>query len=111
MKSKPGNLERIKHVRFIYLIIIGIIVMFLLFFGRNSFLKVFLSHREVARLQSKVEQLQSENEQLRKENHELKTNPDEIEKIAREKLGYQKGDEKVFRFLPSDEETTTEGKK
>ena len=37
---------------------------------------------------------------LRKENQDLKTDPAVIEKIAREQFGYQKSDEKVFRFLP-----------
>jgi cell division protein FtsB len=110
MKTKPPVLQRKKPVKIISWAIIIVVVLFMFFLGRNSFLKVILKHNEAAKLQKKVELLQIENEKLRKENEELKTNPDTIEKVAREKLGYQKSDEKVFRFLKSEEEGTNSKK-
>jgi cell division protein FtsL len=100
MKTKTPSLERKKPIRIIYFILIVILVSSTLFYGRNSFLRVFLRHREVAQLEQKVNMLKAENEKLKRENSELKTNPEVIEKIAREQLGYQKDDEKVYRFIP-----------
>jgi cell division protein FtsB len=99
-------MDRKKPVKIISWAFIGIILLVMLFLGRNSFLKVFLSHRDSAALQKKVELLKTENEKLRKENEYIKTNPDTVEKIAREKLGYQKSGEKVFRFLKQEDEKT-----
>jgi cell division protein FtsL len=100
MKNKTNPLENKKPIRIIYLILVVVLLSATLFFGRNSFLKVILNKREVASLEQKVNILKAENEKLRKENHELKTNPEVIEKIAREQLGYQKSNEKVYRFIP-----------
>jgi len=100
MKKKTPNLERKRPIQIIYFILIVILVSSTLFYGRNSFLKVFLRHREVAKLEQKVNFLKAENDRLKRENHALKTNPEVIEKIAREQLGYQKNSEKVYRFIP-----------
>jgi len=111
MKVKNGTLERKKPVRIICWTIIIVVVSIILFFGRNSFLKVFLYKNEVSTLEEKVQLLKSENDKLRRENHELKTNPEVIEKIAREQLGYQKSGEKVYRFIPPTTEEKDTNKK
>lgn len=103
MKVKTNTLERKKPVRIIAWTVIIIFLVLTLFLGRNSFLKVISKKVEVAKLEQKIRDLQVENERLIQENHELKTNPEVIEKLAREKLGYQKSDEKVFRFIPAAE--------
>ncbi|MFB3845470.1 MAG: septum formation initiator family protein [Candidatus Cloacimonadaceae bacterium] len=100
MKVKTAPLEKKKPIRVFYWLIVIVLLALTLFFGRNSFLKMTQKKLEVAKLQSKVEQLKAENDSLRKENQDLKTDPAVIEKIAREQFGYQKSDEKVFRFLP-----------
>jgi cell division protein FtsB len=110
MKAKPTVMDRKKPVKIISWGIIILILLMVLFLGRNSFLKVILKYKEAANLQKKVELLQVENEKLRAENHELKTNPDVIEKIARERLGYQKEGEKVYRFLKPEDESKTKQK-
>jgi cell division protein FtsB len=110
MKAKPTNMDRKKPVKIVSWIIIGIVFIFMLILGRNSFIKVVLAQREAVTLQKKVELLKTENEKLRQENQNIKTNPDTVEKIAREKLGYQKSDEKVFRFLKQEEENTESAK-
>lgn len=104
MKVKTNSLEQKKPIRIVYWAIIIIFISITLFLGRNSFIKVILHKNETAKLEEKVNLLRAENEKLRKENHELKTNPEVIEKIAREQLGYQKKDEKVYRFLPPQSE-------
>lgn len=92
---------RKKPMRYLFWFLLIIMIASAFIWGRNSFLKVLLSYREVAKLEQKVNTLKSENERLTKENNELKTNPEVIEKIAREELGYQKSGEKVYRFIPS----------
>jgi len=104
MKIKTNTLERKKPVRIISWIIIIVFLSLTLFFGRNSFLKVFIKKTDVSKQEQTVNKLKAENDSLRKEIHELKTNPEVIEKIAREKLGYQKSDEKVFRFISTPED-------
>ena len=100
MKKKSNPLEKKRPVRIIYLILIVFLLLTTMFWGRNSFLKVYLKHREVAKLEQSVKVLKAENDRLRKENQQLKSNPEVIEKIAREQFGYQKDDEKVYRFIP-----------
>ena len=100
MKVKTNPLERKRPIRILYWAIIILFVLLTLFIERNSFLNVMLKKREVARLEQKVNILKAENNRLRQENHELQTNPELIEKIAREQLGYQKTSEKVYRFIP-----------
>lgn len=100
MKVKTNKLERLKPIRILYLLLIILMLGSLFFYGHNSFLKLAKQKAEVARLEKKVNLLKAQNDSLRKENTELKTNPEVIEKIAREKLGYQKPGEKVIRFIP-----------
>ncbi len=108
MKVKTNPLERKKPMRIIAWSVVIIFVALTLLVGRNSFVRVIMKKIEVAKLEQKVNLLQTENERLRKENQELKTNPEVIEKIAREKLGYQKSDEKVFRFIKTTDDGTAE---
>lgn len=110
MKEKPTKLERKKTIRIIYMVIIVVLLSSTLFFGRNSFFNVMRKKIEISKLQKKVDQLKAENEQLRKENHSLKTDPEVIEKIAREKLGFSKSEEKVYRFMPPAENENLEQK-
>ncbi len=111
MKIKTTSLDQKRPIRFIYWLIIFIFISITLFFGRNSFLKVILFKSETAKLEEKVNMLRAENEKLKQENHELKTNPEVIEKIAREQLGYQQNDEKVYRFIPPQNEEKTSKQK
>lgn len=108
MKVKTNPLERKKPMRIIAWSVVIIFVALTLLVGRNSFVRVIMKKIEVSKLEQKVDLLQAENERLRKENHELKTNPEVIEKIAREKLGFQKSDEKVFRFIKTADDGTAE---
>jgi cell division protein FtsL len=101
MKVKTNPLEKKKPIRIIYWALIIFFLLLTLFLGRNSFYQVMMKKMELTKLQKTVNQLKAENDSLRKENHELKTNPEVIEKIAREQLGYQKSGEKVIRFLPA----------
>ncbi len=102
MKVKTTALERKKPFRIIFWGLILLIVVWLLFLDNNSFLKLYLKNRDNAGMEDKVKALQTQNDSLIKEIRLLKTDVRLIEKIAREKLGYQKPDETVYRFYQSD---------
>ncbi|MBM4399747.1 MAG: septum formation initiator family protein [Candidatus Cloacimonetes bacterium] len=104
MKKKLNPLEQKKPVRIIFWLILVFFVTLVLIWDRTSILKVLLNYRDVTKLEKKIEVLQKENQKLQEEINEIKTNPEVSEKIAREKLGYQKSDEKVYRFITPEEE-------
>ncbi len=75
----------------------------ILILNNNSILKCFSSKAEVKRLKTELAKMQKENSALQKENKKLENDPQAIEKIAREKYGMQKSNEKVYRFVTEDE--------
>jgi cell division protein FtsB len=83
-----------------YLIIGGISILFLYItvFGSSSFLSVIKAKIQNKKLSNEVVKVQTQNRALMEKNRNLKDNPAEIEKTAREKVGMQKPDEKVYRF-------------
>jgi len=105
MESKPKNTENTElspkkpWYRFIwnkYLIVTLLFAIWMFFFDQNS----FFIHRE---LDKQVNELEHDKkiyqEKLQKETiqiHQIKTNPDAIEKIAREKHYLKKENEDVF---------------
>ena len=68
-------------------------------FGQNGYLALRQRQKELMELQQKILQLKQENELLDKENRELKTNPDAIERRAREQMHLIKPGERVY-ILP-----------
>lgn len=59
---------------------------------RETLLK---KHQE---LQSKISQITSELDQFKKREIAIQTNPNYLEKLARNKLGYSKADEIIYKF-------------
>lgn len=62
----------------------------------------FVKHEELKRteksLQTRVESEEVKNMRLRREENDLKTNPNYVEKVAREKLGLVKPGELIYKF-------------
>lgn len=75
----------------------------ILIINNNSIIKCISSKAEVKRLKTELARMQKENASLQKENKKLENDPQAIEKIAREKYGMQKSNEKVYRFVTEDE--------
>jgi cell division protein FtsB len=100
MKKKVNPIERKKLFRIVYWSFFSLIILSILFIGNNSFLRSYITRHKYVQLQHQVKKQQLVNDSLKAANRDLKTNPLAAEKIAREQLGYQKDDEKVFRFIP-----------
>ena len=67
-------------------------------FGTNGMIAYRQKKSEYKRLQMEVEQARAENERLRQRVKALKTDPEAIEKEAREQLKYAKPGEMIYVF-------------
>ncbi|HPM01352.1 MAG: septum formation initiator family protein [Candidatus Cloacimonetes bacterium] len=67
-----------------------------------SLIKWIAARHDLSNIKNEVSLLHKENLALQKENEKLENDPQAIEKIAREKYGMQKPDEKVYRFVTED---------
>ena len=65
-------------------------------FGQNGYLAGRRQRKELQTIQEQNSQLQRENDQLEKENHALKSDPDAIERLAREQMHLAKPGEKIY---------------
>lgn len=66
------------------------------FFGKNGLIDAYKTKEKQRELIEKAEKLEKEKQGLQKEIRELKTNPQAVEKKAREKLWLVKPDEIVI---------------
>ncbi|HNW99781.1 MAG TPA: septum formation initiator family protein [Candidatus Cloacimonadota bacterium] len=84
-----------------YIILGGLafLLLYITIFDSSSFLKVIKSKIQNKKLSHEVSTVQKQNRSLMESNRNLKDNPAAIEKTAREKVGMQKPDEKVYRFF------------
>jgi cell division protein FtsB len=78
---------------------IGILFLYITVIDGSSFLKVIKTKIQNKKLSNEVIKVQAQNRTIMEKNRNLKDNPAEIEKTAREKVGMQKPDEKVYRFF------------
>ncbi|MDD4856621.1 MAG: septum formation initiator family protein [Candidatus Krumholzibacteria bacterium] len=80
---------------FAVLILIG----FVFIAGDVGLLKLWGAQRELKNLNAKITELESRNALLSAEIGRLKNDPFTIEKVAREKYGYLKPGDKVYRIV------------
>ncbi len=69
-------------------------------FGTNGMIAYRQKVSDYQRLQKEVEQARAENDRLRQRVKALKTDPEAIEKEAREQLKYAKPGEMIYVFPP-----------
>jgi cell division protein FtsB len=65
-------------------------------FGQNGYLALRRQQKELQTLHQQIEQLEQENEQLEKQIKALKSDPEAIERLAREQMHLVKPGEKVY---------------
>lgn len=92
-KTKPQKLSRL-----LFYVGLILVVSWILFWGRNSYLNTWRLERRLKSVQQEMQALQVQNDSLAMENHRLKTDPKAAEQFAREKFGLVKPGEKVFQF-------------
>ncbi|MDR0892105.1 MAG: septum formation initiator family protein [Mediterranea sp.] len=84
-----------RHKYVITLVVFGIIVVFL---DDNSLMRRVGYEREISTLKEEIGKYRADYEESTRRLNELKTNPDAIEKVAREKYLMKKPDEDIYVF-------------
>lgn len=90
--------------RFGFWALVGLMALWILLLGANSFFNTWKLQRKVQQLEQQTLFLKAQNDSLSQENVRLKTDPETAEKAAREKFGLTKEGETVFRFVPAKED-------
>ncbi len=95
IKKLPGK---------IIIAVASLLILILIFFSgsRNSY-QYFKVQKDKAVLEDEIKQLQLKKSELDSELTRLNSDPDYIEKIAREKYNMKKKGEKVYKVLKEDE--------
>ena len=104
MKTRSKELSPVQ--RFTFWAIVGLMAIWILLLGANSFFNTWKLQRKVQVMEQQTQQLKAQNDSLAQENERLKTDPETAEKAAREKYGLTKDGETVFRFVPAKEDDT-----
>jgi cell division protein FtsB len=94
-----GRIPRAALKKFLWLA--SLLFLLVTFFGGDSgFIRIYKLEREKGDLQLRYRELQAEVVGLEQERELLENNPSYLEKIAREKYGLSRPDEKIYRFVP-----------
>ncbi|HON11316.1 MAG: septum formation initiator family protein [Fibrobacter sp.] len=82
-----------------------VLLLFLVFslFGDQGFIALYKHHQQNRKLSSQIKQSHRVIDSLKTEIERLKNDTVYIEKIAREKLGMARRDEKIYKFIKEDD--------
>ncbi len=93
-----------------FFLLLGAVFFTLTFFGGDfGFVRIWNLHQKKKELELESKKLQVQILDLQVEKDKLKNDKSYLEKIAREKLGMVKEGEKVYRFVPLPEDSTSSG--
>ena len=93
------EISRKKRMKTITLSAILIIIVLIFVTGSRGTYKLYKFNRQKADLEKQIERLEQEQTDLDKEKQKLESDPDYIEKIAREKYKMKKKEEKVYEIV------------
>ena len=79
-------------------------VVWMIFFDKNDLFSQYQYHQEVNKLKQERDFYQKETEKVAKDLKELTSNPQQLEKFAREKYLMKKDNEDVFVIIPPKKE-------
>jgi len=102
------KLPRGKTAKF-FLLLGAVFFTFTFFGGDFGFVRIWNLHQKKKELELEAKKLQVQILDLQVEKDKLKNDKSYLEKIAREKLGMVKEGEKVYRFVPQPEDSTSSG--
>ncbi len=95
-KQENGSLGFKKKLFTTGIVFLFFVLVMVSFFGKNGLIDTYKTKQKQQELIGKAEQLEKEKKGLQKEIRELKTNPQAVERKAREKLWLVKPDEIVI---------------
>lgn len=78
---------------------VAALLLYSLFFGRASMVRIYQSFLDVKTKEHKLTRMRQEADTIRVQNKKLEKDTAYMEKIAREKLGMARKDEKVYKFI------------
>lgn len=84
--------------KFKIFILVGIFAIHLIFLDENNLIKKFQCKREIAELKREIKHYQDENDKSIKLLEELNSNPEVLERIARERYFMKKPNEDIYVF-------------
>ena len=89
------------------LLLVSVIVLICIIFisGNVGLWNLWRAQKEIKELSDRIEMLEKRNALLSVEIERLKSDPYTVEKILREKYGYVRDGDKVYRLTPFSEET------
>lgn len=79
-------------------VVIGLIILLVLTFSNQGFYDHYLQKKNLSELEARIDSLKRVNDSLKTEIELLKSNPEKIEKVAREKYGLIKPGEKIYKI-------------
>ncbi len=86
---------------------VALAVAALLLYGSSGLVQVWQMKREVEGLERELHRLRLDTERFTSTVDRLREDPAQIEKLAREELGYVKKGEKVLKFPPASPQEAT----
>jgi cell division protein FtsB len=81
-----------------YLITLGVFAVIIVFLDENSAIRRLKYKREIMQLNEEIEKYRAEYEESTEKLNELNSNPESLEKIAREKYLMKKPNEDIYVF-------------
>ena len=99
-----GFAEQLRHFlrRHLNWLLVGALGLLLLqdVFGTHGLIAMRRSQKEAARVQREIDQLNEQNRQMQERVKALKSDPQAIERIAREEMGLARPGEYIFKIQP-----------
>lgn len=91
------------------LMLIFVLILLQDVFGTHGLLAMHHSKKQIVEVRQGIQKLDHENEQLGQRVKELQSNPDAIERIARDRMGLARPGEFIFRMPEKTKDTRTSG--
>jgi cell division protein FtsB len=106
-RIKKDPLLRRKILRRILILLVLVSVFYLYFGGDYGFFRLLSLKKEKGSIILETKKLQAQNMDLEIEKEKLKNDPFYIEKVARERYGMAKEDEIIYKFIQSQDSSST----
>ena len=90
---------KLKRFHLRYLAIIFIVIIGFSLLGENGFISLYKTHKQINFLENEIKNSNNVIDSLKNEIERLKNDTSFIEKIAREKYGMARKNEKIIKFV------------